>query len=116
MTNFLRCCAGCNAHITIGYETERDAAVYCTKCDAMNKESWSDFDPQPRPGRDCLVRLYTEPGQWCVLARDGDMLTVRKMGFPDSESVEVHVANVLPCTDRRHGWSGNRHQNRRRRA
>lgn len=112
MTNYLRSCAGCSAHIVIQFETERDVPVYCTKCKRINDESWTDFDPQPyrkvdygqRPP-DSVIRRWSHPspvfGDWCVLARDGDRLTVRPLGRPDAEPIDIHISDARPRSDRR---------------
>lgn len=111
MTNYLRCCAGCSASIVIHYETPHGAEdrVYCSKCRKDNDKSWSDFDPQPYPARDNTVRRWSSERmsvfdanrEWCVLAREGDTLTVRPLGRPDMEPVQIHISDARPRSDRR---------------
>lgn len=111
MANYVRCCAGCSGTIIIQYETARFAPVYCGKCKAANEASWADFDPQPYPARDRTIRRWSGQApvgrlgdtnrEWCVLAREGDWLTVRPLGLPDTESVQIPLSDARPRSDRR---------------
>lgn len=111
MTNYLRSCAGCSAHIVIQFETPfgNETPVYCGKCKKGNDASWSDFDPRPYPARDQTVRRWSSERlsvvdanrEWCVLARDGDTLIVRPLGRPDLEPIQIHISDARPRSDRR---------------
>lgn len=111
MTNYLRSCAGCAAHIMIQYETPfgNETPVYCPKCRKANAASWADFDPRPFPARDQTIRRWSSERmsvfdanrEWCVLARDGETLTVRPLGRPDLEPVQIHISDARPRSDRR---------------
>jgi hypothetical protein len=66
---------------------------------------WAAYDPQPR-GEVAIgqrepqsrVRLWTDRiSEYIVLARDGDTLTLRRLGFPDDPSIQVPVRATLPA-------------------
>lgn len=100
-TAFWRCCAGCSAWLAYPHDLPQDARVYCAPCAGRNVAGWADFDPQPHPARDQSVRRHSAPGEWCVLARDKDNLTLRRLGFPDAAPANVHLSDVYPRTDSR---------------
>jgi len=76
------------------------------------------FDPQPygQGGTDQRVKFIDPPAppqgvagvgalhaerwnpEFVVLARDGDVLSVRRLGFPDEEPVTVSVYAVYPAS------------------
>lgn len=98
---FWRCCAGCSAWLAHPHDQPQDARIYCAACGERNTASWADFDPQPHPSRDQSVRRHSAPGEWCVLARDKDLLTVRRLGRPDAAPVRIHLSDSRPRTDAR---------------
>jgi hypothetical protein len=85
---YLRCCAACSAHL-LSYATADNEEVYCAKCRtglAVIAESGD------------AVRLYARPRweRYCVLARDGDTLTLRRLGWPDADPFDVRIGTVMP--------------------
>lgn len=95
MTNYLRSCGGCGGSF-LG--DNRDEIYFCPRC----TKNLPEFDPQPyakckgqpdkqRCRMDYQGRRLVE---MVVLAREGDMVTVRPLGFPDDDPVTVHL-NVL---------------------
>lgn len=87
----LRCCAGCGGSF-LGYTTG-GFGFYCGPCAKRHGEG---FDPQPGPGKWQTVRLCSDknPRDYVVLAREGQILTLRPLGRPDVPSVEMHVNNT----------------------
>ena len=112
MTNYLRSCAACSAHIVIQYETPfgNETLVYCTRCRKTNDASWADFDPRPYPARDQTIRrwsserlsMFDANREWVVRARQGDVLTVRPLGRPDLPDVQIDISDARPRSDRRY--------------
>jgi hypothetical protein len=96
---YLRACAGCSAFL-LSYRTANDDRVYCARCR-------TGLAVVAEPGG--VVRLCSQPRweRYCVLARDGDTLTLRRLGFPGMDSFDVHVGTVMPEFDcRRVGKAG----------
>lgn len=90
----LRCCAGCGGSF-LG--DDRRGKWFCPKCAAKLPK----HDPQPHAVglRNQSIVSLTAPSNysgWCVLARDGDTLTLRPLGNPDDEPIKVHVNNTKP--------------------
>ncbi len=88
--SYLRLCAGCNAQLLLNYHVEdRDESVYCPTCQ-------TGLAVVAEPGG--RVRLFGEHRtfEFCVLDRDGEKLTLRRFGFPESEPFEISVNNVRP--------------------
>lgn len=98
---FWRCCAGCSAWLAYPHDLPQDARIYCAPCGARNIATWADFDPRPHPARDQSIRRHSAPGEWCVLARDKDWLTVRRLGHPDANPTLIHLSDTRPRTDAR---------------
>lgn len=93
-TGYLRSCAGCSAHILLNYAVNdrSDNPAYCSKC--SQKVS-------VRAEVGGRVRIYNRgiiPGEseFIVLAKDGEMLAVKPLGFPDATPFEVSIGNVKP--------------------
>lgn len=89
---FLRLCSGCSRNFTRPYAdppSESGEPAFCPDC-----TTGLAVVAEPN-GR---VRLfgYHQTFEFCVLARDGDVLTVRRLGFPQSESFQIGVGNVRP--------------------
>lgn len=93
-SNALRSCGGCGGSFLAD---DRNETYFCPKCTA----AFPEFDPQPYPscgGRPDRQRVRYGPrlDEYVVLAREGDMLTIRRLGLPESDPVQVHVANARP--------------------
>lgn len=94
MTCILRLCGGCNGSFC---GDSRNETYFCPKCTAAMPE----FDPQPyakcegRPDRQ-RVKYGPYLADHVVLAREGDMVTIRPLGNPEAESFTVHVNNLRP--------------------
>lgn len=93
-TCILRSCGNCGGSFC---GDNRNETYFCPKCTAAMPE----FDPQPYAkceGRPDRQRV--KYGPWLtdhvVLAREGDMVTVRPLGNPDAEPFTVHVNNLRP--------------------
>lgn len=95
MTNYLRCCGRCGGSF-IG--DNRDEIWFCAAC----VKALPEFNPQPygrgryddqRCRMDYQGRRLVE---MVVIARVGDMVTVRPLGFPDADLITVHVNNLRP--------------------
>lgn len=72
----LRCCAGC-AGSFLG--DNRPGSYHRPRCTA----EMPPWDPQPNDS----VRLHTDRiARYLVLARDGETLTLRRLGFPEERS------------------------------
>lgn len=92
ITSILRNCGGCGGSF-LG--DNRNEIWFCPKCTA----ALPPFDPQPyakckeQPDKQrCRYR-----GQvMAVIAREGDMVTVRPLGNPDAPAREVHVNDLRP--------------------
>lgn len=94
-SNALRACGGCGGSFLAD---NRDEAYFCSKC----TRNLPEFDPQPyglgRPDDQACRMDYQGRRlvRMVVLARDGDMVTVRPLGFPEADPVTVHVNNLRP--------------------
>jgi hypothetical protein len=93
-SNALRCCGGCGGSFLAD---DRNRTYLCPKCTAAQPE----FDPQPYEkcqGRPDKQRCRYGPrlAEHVVLAREGDMVTVRPLGFPEAEPVTVHLNELTP--------------------
>lgn len=98
---YWRCCAACSAWLAYPHGEAHDERVYCRACGTRSDAAWADFDPQPHPARDATVRRHSAPGEWVVLARDKDTLTLRRLGLPDTAPATVHLSDARPRTDLR---------------
>jgi len=91
MTSYLRCCAGCGSSFAAHNSKSFDGAYVCDKC--MPKVRPDNFDPQPND----IVRFIDGPrGNWVVLSRDGDMVSVRRLGFPEDEPRPASIHALYP--------------------
>lgn len=105
--NYLRSCTAGGGHWAAHNSTSFGGRFYCPL------HLWSllhGFDPQPdgHGGTDTTVRFIdgSVPSGWMhaerdettyvVLARDGDMLTLRRLGFPNDPHVQAPVSAVYP--------------------
>lgn len=93
-SNALRSCGGCGGSFLAD---DRNETYFCPKCTAAQPE----FDPQPyaeckdQPDKQ-RVKYGPRLADHVVLARKGDMVTIRPLGFPDDDPVTVHVNNLRP--------------------
>lgn len=94
MVCVLRSCGGCGGSFC---GDNRNETYFCAECTRRNGERL--FDPQPY-GRGTIdsqrVKYGPRLADHVVLAREGDMVTIRPLGFPDADPVTVHVNNVRP--------------------
>lgn len=91
----LRSCAIGGGH-HIGHNSRSFGGQYF--CPKHLRQLFEGFDPQPYPARDHRVRFINGPDtEWCVLAREGDTLTLRRLGFPDDPPTTAVVAQVYPA-------------------
>jgi hypothetical protein len=92
----LRCCGRCGGSF-LG--DNRDEIWFCPSC----TKKLPPFDPQPYSvGGSENQRARMNWAGWklrevVVLAREGDMVTVRPLGNPDIEPVTVHVSVLRPA-------------------
>lgn len=104
----LRSCAAHGRNFWMGYHSTSFGGRFF--CPQYLRDLFANFDPQPRPkevqyGRpegDHTVRLIdggwpTPDTEYAVLAREGDLLTLRPVGFPDMEPVHHRVAECWPA-------------------
>lgn len=95
MTLILRSCGGCGG--SFGGDA-RNEIWFCNKCKARLPE----FDPQPYAvgGSGKSICRMDQDGwplrEMVVLAREGDMVTVRPLGRPDLEPVTVSLSELRP--------------------
>lgn len=91
--NSLRSCAGCSAHVLTNDTTSE--MTWCAKCKPKHVAPWDEWQASVQVGS----RVYLQPysafrglshSVYLVTARDGDMLTVQILGWPES-SLQVHV-------------------------
>lgn len=93
-SNALRSCGGCGRSFLAD---NRNETYYCPKC----TKSMPEFDPQPyatcggRPDKQ-MVKYGPMLTDHVVLAREGDMVTIRPLGFPENEPVTVHLNELRP--------------------
>jgi len=89
--SYLRCCSGCGGSFAAHNSKSFDGAYLCDKC--LPKVRPADFDPQPND----VVRFIDGPrGDWLVISRDGDMVSVRRLGFPEREPCPVSIHALYP--------------------
>jgi hypothetical protein len=89
-TGILRSCGGCGGSF-LG--DNRNEIWFCPKCTA----ALPPFDPQPYAkcqGRPDKQRCRYRGREMTVIAREGDMVTVRPLGDPEAEEHEVHISNL----------------------
>lgn len=93
-SNALRSCGNCGGSFLVHAANETYICPKCTK-------SMPEFGPQPyakcmdRPDKQ-RCRYGPRLTEHVVLAREGDMATVRPLGCPDAEPFTVHVNNLRP--------------------
>lgn len=96
MSNFLRSCGGCSAHILCNDPSSQ--TVYCNKCKPKYVKPFDEWAAGLKPGDEVFVQPYAA---WrrlsfsrnIVIARDGDDITVQIIGMPESRQV-VNVAHL----------------------
>lgn len=112
-TGIFRACAAGGGH-HLGHNSPSFGGEYLCP-----KHQWSlmhGFNPQPRGvpgGTDTRVRFINGGPhsirstvlqgegyfpEWIVLHRDSDTLTLRRLGFPDSEPIAASVHTVYPAS------------------
>ncbi len=96
MSNYLRSCAGCSAHLLSGDPSSE--YVWCSKCRAKHVTPFGQWAAALKPGDLVYVQPYAawrglSHSQYLIVARDGDVLTVQVLGLPESRG-PVHVAHV----------------------
>lgn len=90
MTGVLRSCAAGGGH-HLGYMSKSfNGAYYCPR---HLKDLMSSFDPKPN-STVCFIDF--PPGEYVVLARDEDVVEVRKLGRPDLPSSRVRICGLYP--------------------
>lgn len=96
MTNSLRSCAGCSAHILTNDTTSEYA--WCPKCKAKHVTPFDQWAAALKVGDTVYVQPYMawkglSHSQYLIVERDGDELTLQILGLPESR---VHT-NVVHC-------------------
>lgn len=86
---YLRMCAGCAGSFATYAPGHWDDPYTCPNCLAKQPP----FNPQPN---DVVHLADNWRTQFVVLARTGDTLTIRRLGWPDGPISTVHVANTMP--------------------
>lgn len=100
-SNALRSCGGCGGSFLAD---DRNEMYICPKC----TKGLPEFDPQPyekcggRPDKQRVRYNWYGSGPYgsaecVVLAREGDMVTIRPLGRPELEAVTVHLNNLRPA-------------------
>ena len=94
----LRSCAGCGGHWA-GHNSPSYGGDY--RCRACRRKLVKGFDPQRGDHVRWVESHYGgRDGEWQVLARDGDKVTIRRLGRPDTDPIVVLVVflyrSVLP--------------------
>lgn len=95
----VRACAGC-AGWWATYVAED--VWFCPSCE---KKRRANYDPQPN---DVVHREGCWSGEFVVLGRSGDMVTIRRLGHPDTPPLVLHVANTMARAGDMDWRSGNR--------
>lgn len=103
----LRICAAHGRNFWLGHDSRSFGGRFF--CPAYLRDLFANFDPQPftppvigqREGEH-QVRLIdggwpTPDTPYVVLAREGDILTVRPLGMPDHPTSEISVAACWPA-------------------
>jgi hypothetical protein len=89
---FLRNCAGCGRSFATGDGVSD--SYFCPKCHVANVDKFA-------PTVDSIVELLDQPrSRYVVLAvKDGEF-TLRRLGFPESQSISVREAHLNPAVCR----------------
>lgn len=96
MSNYLRSCAGCSAHLLSNDPTSQ--SVFCKVCRPKYVKPFGAWAAGLKKGD----RVYVQPyAAWrglsrsenVVIARDGDDITVQIIGLPESRQV-VRIAHL----------------------
>lgn len=96
MSNFLRSCAGCSAHLLCNDPTSQ--VVFCKTCRPKYVKPFDEWAASLTKGSEVFVQPYCA---WrglsfsrnIVIDRDGDDITVQIIGMPESRQV-VNVAHL----------------------
>ncbi len=109
----LRNCAACGG-FHLGHNSQSFGGVYL--CPLHQWSLMHGFNPQPygTPGGTDQTVKFVDGGpgamrssvlhaegyfpEWCVIGRDGDTLTLRRLGDPDSEPITAQVSQVYPAS------------------
>lgn len=101
-------CPHCNERRVVFFRTTGDAfwplgqagepSVPCSRCEPKLAEQLANWEP--KVGGAILVAGVRDPWGpvplYCVLGRDGDRLTVRRLDFPDFPPFDMHVRDAYP--------------------
>lgn len=90
----LRSCAVGGGHHA-GYRSASFGGSYL--CPKHLRQTFEGFDPRPGHPVHSRVKTFDGDTDWCVLARDGDKLTLRRLGFPDSPVTVLPVSATRPA-------------------
>jgi hypothetical protein len=93
MSNFLRSCSGCSAHLLTNDPTSQH--VWCAKCMGKYVKPFDEWKASIAAGSRVYVQPYASwrglsHSQYLVVERDGDQLTVQVLGIPESR-MQVHI-------------------------
>jgi hypothetical protein len=96
MSDALRSCSGCSAHLLTNNTTSE--YVWCRKCEPKYVKPWHEWVAGIAKGSEVYLQPYVawrglSHSRYLVTARDDDMLTVQIIGIPKS-SMTVHVFHV----------------------
>ena len=89
MNYLVACAVGAGHHI--GHSSNSFGGNYF--CPKHLNELMASFDPKPR---DQVKFIDGDRSPWIVLGRDGDMVTLRRLGFPESKIIWAKVWNLWP--------------------
>ena len=106
MSNFLRSCAGCSAHLLTNDPSSQ--MIFCKKCRPKHVKPFDEWAAGLERGSEVFVQPYAawrglSRSRNIVIERDGDDVTVQILGMPQSRQV-VRIAHLgqHDLTPRRH--------------
>ena len=105
MSNFLRSCAGCSAHILTNDPTSQK--VFCPTCKPKHVTPFESWAASVKVGDTVYVQPYAafrglSHSQYLVIERTGDDLTLQVLGWPESRTVtHINHCGQFDLTPRR---------------
>lgn len=95
MSNLLRSCSGCSAHLLTNDGASQH--LFCKTCKPKHVTPFDEWAAGLKPGDEVYVQPYAawrglSHSRYLVVGREGSTLTVQVLGVPESR-MQVHVAD-----------------------
>ena len=105
MSELLRSCSGCSAHILTADGRSED--VYCPRCAPKHATDFATWAAGLKAGDRVFIQPYLDPpfarSTWIVRQRDGDQVKISVLGLPD-HLIATDIAQLADrCMARRAG-------------